>query len=71
MKWFDQEECIPKRDEDVLAFSSGMFFIACVNEKGTWEDPLDGRLILGVSHWMPLPKHPKKYRRYKSMARLS
>lgn len=67
MRWFDQQESIPRKDEDVLAFSSGNYFVACVNEKGAWEDPIDGRPILGVSHWMPLPRHPKKYARYRKM----
>ena len=71
MRWFNQENSIPRKNEDVLLFSAGNFFVGCVNEKGDWEDPIDGRLILGVSHWMPLPIHPKKYTKYRKMGQMS
>ena len=71
MRWIDQDEQSPKCDEDVLVFSCGNFFVACVGKEGYWEDPIDGRPLLGVSHWMHLPNHPKRYRRYRKVKKVS
>ena len=64
MKWINVEDRLPKNNTDVLACFEGwddMIFqrvLSC--DKGEWTDQDGMDFSNEVTHWMELPKDPKK-----------
>lgn len=58
-KWISANERMPDDDVDVLLFGKGKGIKVGYHSEGTWYDHQHDHLR-GVTHWMPLPKPPKK-----------
>lgn len=63
LPWIRVEDKVPQNDQPVLAYDEGeCIVVAYYTYTGWWSHPCqDGNdnSLIDVTHWMPLPNHPK------------
>ena len=59
-KWISVEDKLPRNTEFVLVWGSHSMPWLCEFVDYQFKDVEDGETLLGITHWIPLPKPPKE-----------
>lgn len=60
MEWIDVNVRLPQNNKEVLVIDGNdVIWIMILNENDQWECPQEG-WVLYATHWMELPKPPKR-----------